>query len=297
MHRRALLRTAGLGGLLGLAGCSATAGSGGDDTASDRGPLTLATATTAYDSGLLDAVIPGFEARFGAAVQTLPRGTGGSLETARNGDCDAVLVHARPLEDQFIREGHGINRRSVMVNDFLVVGPPDDPAGVAGLDPAPAFRAIADAGSTFLSRGDRSGTHIREQRIWEEAGLDPGGDWYQETGQGMGNTLTVAEQMGAYTLTDRGTFLTVREGSLTAHVDRGIDDPPALLRNEYGIIPTNPARHEAAYPLAMAFVGHLTGPARSTIAEFRVDDQRAFRPLGGGEGPDFDQYVPTEWED
>ncbi|MFC6737135.1 molybdenum transporter, partial [Halolamina salina] len=127
-------------------------------------------------------------------------------------------------------------------------------------------------------------------------GVDPGGDWYRETGQGMGDTLAVAEGLGAYTLTDRGTFLTVREGSLTPHVDRGIDDPPALLRNEYAAIPTNPARHDVAYPLAMAFVGHLTGPARSTIAEFRVDGERAFRPLGAREDPNFEQYVPSDWE-
>lgn len=298
MDRRGYLRAVGVGGTLALAGCGAD-GAGG--AATDRQPpstgaLTLATATTAYDSGLLDAVLPGFEETFGASVQMLPRGSGGSLETARNGDADVVLVHARPLEDAFLRAGHGVNRRAVMVNDFLVVGPPEDPAGVAGTDPATAFRAIADAEAPFVSRGDRSGTHIREQRIWDEADVDPGGDWYRETGQGMGNTLTVAEQMSAYTLTDRGTFLTVREGSLTAHVDRGIDDPPALLRNEYAVIPTNPARHDVAYSQSMALVGHLTGPGRSAVEAFRVDGERAFRPLGAGGDPNFGQYVPSDWE-
>ena len=295
MDRRRYLQALGLGGVVAMAGCTAADDANASGGFEGAGTLTLATATTAYDSGLLDAVVPEFEESFGASVRTLPRGTGGSLETARNGDCDVVIVHARPLENSFIREGHGINRRSLMVNDFLLVGPPDDPAGAAGLDPAAAFRAVADA-AAFVSRGDRSGTHIREQRIWEEAGVDPGGDWYRETGQGMGDTLTVAEQMDAYTLTDRGTFLTVREGSLTPHVDRGIDDPPELLRNEYAAIPTNPARHDVAYPLAMAFLGHLTGPARSTIAKFRVDGERAFRPLGAAEKPDFEQYVPTSWE-
>ncbi|WP_049980023.1 substrate-binding domain-containing protein [Halolamina rubra] len=296
MDRRALLRAVGVGGTLALAGC------GGDPDAVNAqgfdgaGTLTLATATTAYDSGLLDAVTPGFEDAFGATVRTLPRGTGGSLETARNGDCDAVLVHARPLEDAFLRAGHGVNRRALMVNDFLVVGPPDDPAGVAGRDPLPAFRAIADSEAPFVSRGDRSGTHIREQALWAQAGVEPGGDWYRETGQGMGNTLTTAEQMGAYTLTDRGTFLTVREGSLTPHVDRGIDDPPALLRNEYAVIPTNPARYNVAYALAMAYLGYLTGPGRAAIEEFRVDGERAFRPLGASPEPDFSQYVPRDWE-
>ncbi|NHX35434.1 MULTISPECIES: substrate-binding domain-containing protein [Halolamina] len=296
MDRRGYLRAVGVGGALTLAGCGGETGAVNAEGFDGAGTLTLATATTAYDSGLLDALVPGFEAAFGATVRTLPRGTGGSLETARNGDCDAVLVHARPLEDAFLRSGHGVNRRALMVNDFLVVGPADDPAGVAGLDPLPAFRAIADAGAPFVSRGDRSGTHIREQQIWERAGVEPGGDWYRETGQGMGNTLTTAEQMGAYTLTDRGTFLTVREGSLTSHVDRGIEDPPSLLRNEYAVIPTNPARHEVAYPPAMALLGYLTGPCRSRIAEFRVDGDRAFRPLGATEDPNFDQYVPRDWE-
>ncbi len=295
MDRRGYLQAVGVGGALALAGC--TGGAGADADGFDgAGTLTLATATTAYDSGLLDAVVPGFEDAFGASVRTLPRGTGGSLETARNGDCDVVLVHARPLEDQFLRSGHGLNRRALMVNDFLLVGPPGDPADAAGLDPAAAFRAVADAEAAFVSRGDRSGTHIREQRIWEAANVEPGGDWYRETGQGMGDTLTIAEQMGAYTLTDRGTFLTVREGSLTPHVDRGIEDPPELLRNEYAVIATNPARYDVSYPLAMAFLGHLTGPARSTIEGFRVDDERAFRPLGAAPEPAFGQYVPSDWE-
>jgi tungstate transport system substrate-binding protein len=295
MDRRGYLQAVGVGGALALAGCTSDVGADTDGF-NEAGTLTIATATTAYDSGLLDAVVPGFEQAFGASVRTLPRGTGGSLETARNGDCDVVLVHARPLEDRFLRSGHGLNRRQLMVNDFLLVGPPGDPADAAGLDPATAFRAIADAEAAFVSRGDRSGTHIREQRIWEEAGVDPGGDWYRETGQGMGDTLTIAEQMGAYTLTDRGTFLTVREGSLTPHVDRGIEDPPELLRNAYAVIPTNPARHDVSYPLGMAFLGHLTGPARSTIEQFRVDGEPAFRPLGAAPEPNFGQYVPSDWE-
>lgn len=306
MDRRSYLRYLGVGGTLSVAGCvdgePAGDGSGSDvagdapGAASSDRTLTLASATTAHDSGLLGALVPAFEEAFDATVRPVVRGSGGALRAARDGDCDVVLVHARPLEDPFLREGAGINRRAVMVNDFLVVGPPDDPADAAGRDPAAAFRAIAEHGATFLSRGDRSGTHVRELRLWDAAGVEPSGRWYRETGQGMGNTLVATQQQGAYTLTDRGTFLTVQdEGALAAHVDRGIEDPPELLRNDYAVIPTNPARHDVAYPLAMAFVGYLTGPARSRIREFRVDGQRAFRPLGPDDDPDFRQYVPSDW--
>ena len=292
MRRRQYVRALGLGGAASLAGCTNRT----EERPSDLGSLTLATATTAYDSGLLPVLNRGYADRFGAAVESVVRGTGASLRTARDGDCDVVLVHARPLEDEFLREGHGITRRRVMVNAFLVVGPPDDPAGVAGEDPLSAFESIADAEATFLSRGDRSGTHIRERRIWDEAGVDPGGEWYLETGQGMGDTLTTAQQSGAYTLVDRGTFLAVGgDGALARHVDAGIDDPPPLLRNEYAVIPVNPARHDAAYPLAMSYVGYLTGPGQSRIEEFRVDGERAFRPLARSVDPDFEQYVPSDW--
>ncbi|WP_299335908.1 substrate-binding domain-containing protein [Haloplanus sp.] len=295
MNRRQYVQALGLGGVVSAAGCS-----GGSETTDatelDR-DLTLATGTTAYDSGLLDEVTPGFEETFGSTVRTVARGTAGSLRTARNGDCDVVLVHARPLENGFLRGGHGLNRRAVMVNDFLVVGPPEDPAGVAGTDPVAAVRAIATETATFLSRGDRSGTHIRERRIWDRAGIDPSGAWYRETGQGMGDTLATAEQIGAYTLTDRGSFLTVSDGDgLVRHVDRGIDDPPPLLRNEYAVIPVNPARHEVAYTMAMAYAGYLTGPAgRSRIDRFRVGGKRAYRPLGTSPEPEFRQYVPSDW--
>lgn len=294
MDRRRYIQVVGAGGMLSLAGCvddSSTADARGvtEDT------LTLATATTAHDSGLLDELTPGFEERFGVRVDTVVRGTGGALRTARDGDCDAVLVHARPLEDEFLRGGHGVNRRRVMVNDFLVVGPPDDPANVADEGPVAAFESIAATEATFLSRGDRSGTHLRERQLWTEAGIGPGGSWYSETGQGMGTTLTIAAQSGAYTLTDRGTFLNVAGDTLVPHVDRGIENPPSLLRNEYAVIPVNPANREVAYPLAMSFVGYLTGPGQSRIDEFRIDGEQAFRPLSLSREPQFGQYVPSDW--
>jgi tungstate transport system substrate-binding protein len=294
MDRRRYLQALGVGGLLSLTGCLGE--SGNSQAASAGGRLTLASGTTAHDSGLLDAVVPGFEDAFGASVRTVARGTSGALQTARDGDCDVVLVHARSLEDEFLRDGDGVNRRALMVNDFLVVGPPDDPAGAAGGDPRSAFAAIADSESTFLSRGDGSGTHVRERRIWTEAGIEPGGSWYRETGQGMGNTLVAASEAGAYTLTDRGTFYNTEADRLAGHVDRGIQDPPPLLRNEYAVIPTNPARHDTAYALAMAFVGYLTGPAQSSIAAFRVDGEQVYRPVADSDAPDFEQYVPSDWE-
>lgn len=294
MDRRHYLQLCGVGGALSLAGCI------NDSSASEEAEvvgktLTLATATTTHDSGVLDELIPGFEERFGANVDTIVRGTGGALQTARDGDCDCVLVHARPLEDAFLQEGYGINRRAVMVNDFLVVGPPDDPANVAGKNPVAAFEAIAAAEATFLSRGDRSGTHLREQQIWNEAGIEPGGTWYSQSGQGMGNTLVMASQTEAYTLVDRGTFLNVAEETLAAHVAHGIEDPPTLLRNEYAVIPVNPAQHDVGYPLSMAFVGYLTGPGRARINEFRVGGEQVFRALGSSQDPAFEQYVPSVW--
>ena len=302
MNRRRYVQALGIGGALSLAGCSGDTGTAEDiDAGADivDEELTLATATTTHDSGLLDALLPGFERTFGASVKTVVRGTGGALRTARNGDCDAVLVHARSLEDEFLREGHGINRRTVMVNDFLIVGPPDDPAGIAGMGPVAALRAIADEKARFLSRGDRSGTHVRERQLWREAGIEPAGTWYSETGQGMGQTLVMANEAGAYTLTDRGTFLTVsaNQEGLVAHVDYGIAEPPPLLRNEYAVIPVNPARHDVAYPLGLSLVGYLTGPGQTHIREFRVAGERAFRPAGLHEEPNFRQYVPSDWRE
>ncbi len=292
MDRRRYLQALGVGSALSVAGCLGDSGS--PDTPVAGQSLTLAAATTVHDSGLLAELSAGFEDTFGGSVAALTRGTGAALRTASDGDCDAVLVHARPLEDEFLRAGHGVNRRAVMVNDFLVVGPPGDPADAAGSDPLAAFRAIADAEAPFVSRGDRSGTHVRERRLWREAGVELAGDWYRETGQGMGRTLLTAAETDAYTLVDRGTFLNTETG-LVAHVDRGVDDPPELLRNEYAVIPVNPARHDVAYVLAMAYVGYLTDFGQDRIEAFRVDGECAFRPLARTENPEFEQYAPSDW--
>lgn len=295
MNRRRYLQIISASGTLSLSGCSSDVSTADDVTMADK-TLTLTTSTTTHDSGLLKELIPGFEELFGSRVETIVRGTGGALRTARDGDCDAVFVHARPLEDHFLRGGYGINRRAVMVNDFLIVGPPDDPAGIARKRPISAFEAISNAEVSFVSRGDRSGTHLRERQLWTEAGIEPHGSWYIETGQGMGNTLLMAAQTDAYTLTDRGTFLNIADNSLVAHVDHGIVDPPPLLRNEYAVIPVNPARHDVAYPQAMAFTGYLTGLGQRHIDEFRVADEQSFRPVALEDEPAFGQYVPRDWE-
>mgnify|MGYP000206371022 CR=1 FL=1 len=303
MDRRGYLGALGVGGALALAGCvddsrgGDTAGAV-DESGDGATTLTLATATTAYDSGLLDAVVPGFERAFGASVRMLPRGTSGSLETARSGDCDVVVVHARPLEDAFLRSGHGLNRRRLMVNDFLLVGPPDDPADAAGLDPAQAFRAVAEAEATFVSRGDNSGTHTKELNLWDAAGTDPGGDWYQETGTGMGEALNVANQQSAYTLSDRGTFISQRsEIDLTILVQGPIEDGPEILANPYGIMAVNPGVHENAnYDLAMAYIGWITSPgAQDAISDYQMNGEQLFYPEAVSEDPNFQQYVPEGW--
>lgn len=300
MNRRRFLQALGTGGLIGTAGClsrsAPTAGTTSTPTVTDDPVLDFGATTTVHDSGLLHALLPGLEASFGVTVKPIIKGSGAMLRTAEDGDVDVVLVHARPLEDRFLEQGYGINRRAVMMNDFLVVGPADDPAEAAGRDPIRAIEAIARSEATFLSRGDRSGTHLRERQLWAEAGLDPGGRWYRETGQGMGETLIAARQLDAYTLSDRGTFLATDTGeALGPIVDRGLSNPPPLLENIYSAIATNPARHDVNYQYAMAAIGYLTGPAQDTIADFRIDGERTFQPIGSTVEPKFDQYVPADW--
>ncbi|ELZ85912.1 molybdate transport protein [Haloferax elongans ATCC BAA-1513] len=267
--------------------------SGSDD--SDNSDIVLATATTAYDTGLLDALHEEFTARFGIRVKTLVQGTGAALRTAADGDADVVIAHAREAEDEFLRAGHGINRRDLMHNDFLVVGPESDPAGVdsVGNDPLAAFQTIAESESLFLSRGDDSGTHRREQSLWERSAATPSGRWYQATGDGMGDTLRQASRRGAYTLVDRGTFHVYGDSiSLDSFVEGPLGGGPELLRNDYGIIPTNPARHDVDYPSAMAYVGFLTGRTGQKIIR-TFGESTLFVPDALDDDPAVDQYGPA----
>lgn len=299
MRRRTFL--AGCAGVSSAFASGCLAGGGGGDAAVLGERLTLTTTTSTYDTGLLGELHEAFEARFGAAVDTVAQGTGAALATGRRGDSDVVMVHARELEDEFISDGYGINRRELMFNDFVIVGPGDDPAGIDALQDAPAaFAAIAEAEAVFVSRGDNSGTHLKELDIWEAAGIDPSGDWYRATGSGMGEVINQADlEAGAYALTDRGTYLAMRATiELEILLDGPIGDGDDLLANPYGIVAVNPGRHEAVnYDLAMAYIGFLTSiDGQRIIEEFEVDGEQLFFPEAVAADPNFQQYVPANWE-
>jgi len=301
MQRRTFLQGVGLAAIASTAGCTQLTGgqteSGGAGVSGET--LTLTTTTSTYDTGLLDEIHPQFEEMYGVTVDAVAQGTGAALETARNGDSDIVMVHARGLEDEFMRNGYGINRRDLMFNDFVIVGPEDDPAGIEGMGSATeALQAIAEAEAAFVSRGDNSGTHTKELNLWEAAGVEPGGDWYQEIGAGMGEALNNANQQGAYTLSDRGTFISQRsEIDLTILVQGPIEGGPEILSNPYGILAVNPAVHEDAnYDLAMAYIGWITSPgAQDAIANYEMNGEQLFYPRALSEDPDFQQYVPEGW--
>lgn len=239
--------------------------------------LRLATTTSTDDSGLLDAILPAFEEANNARVDVVAVGTGQALALGEAGDADVVLVHARSREDEFVAAGHGLYRRDVMYNDFVIAGPPDDPAGISGLPlAADAMARIAASGSTFASRGDDSGTHIKEKGLWETAGEATEGDWYASLGQGMGETLIFANEAGAYTLTDRGTFLSMSSSLpnlviLVGGQSIAENQDPTLL-NPYGVIPVNPAKSDKINAaLAESFVQWITSPAtQEAIGAFGI---------------------------
>jgi len=234
----------------------------------ERQVLRLATTTSTADSGLLDAILPDFEQKYNAKVDIVAVGTGQALKLGENGDADVVLVHARKQEDAFVAAGFGANRRDVMYNDFIVVGPSDDPAGIKDMQKATdAFKAIAAKQATFDARGDGSGTSTKELSIWASTGTTPTAElsWYKSLGQGMGETLTTANEQRAYALSDRGTYLSMRDKlpNLTilvggASIDENKDK--ALL-NPYGVIPVNPAKHPGIKAdLAEQFAAWVTSP-------------------------------------
>jgi tungstate transport system substrate-binding protein len=250
------------------------------------GRLLLATTTSTDNSGLLAAILPDFEEKYGADVEVIAVGTGQAIALGENGDADVILVHARAREDAFIDDGYGVNRQDVMYNDFVIVGPPEDPAGIRGMtDVAAALSQLATAQQPFISRGDDSGTHIKEQGLWEASGVQlieaasikggdstfvkPDGEWYQSVGQGMGATLTVADEQLAYTLSDRATYLArTLEGTDLEILVEG----DSRLFNPYGVIAVNPELHPTVNAAgAQAFVEWLTSvTTQQMIAEFGV---------------------------
>lgn len=242
--------------------------------------IVLASTTSVDNSGLLQAILPGFTKTTNISVKVLAQGTGQALDTARRGDADLVLVHDPEAEAKFIGEGHGINRRQIAWNDFIIVGPKSDPAHIAGgHDALAALKAIAAAKAAFVSRGDRSGTNALELRLWKAADLNPkadGGGWYKDIGGGMGQALNAAAAMPAYTLSDRGTWLSFKnKGPLVI----SIEGDPHLI-NRYDVIELNPAKHgDRNLAAAKILADWLVSPAgQAAIGGYRVGGETLFNP-------------------
>ena len=240
----------------------------------------MASTTSTEQSGLFRHLLPAFTARTGIQVRVVAQGTGQALKSGINGDVDLLFVHDKAREEQFVADGFGLARRDVMFNDFVLIGPQADPARIAGgKDVATALAAVARSASPFASRGDNSGTHAAELRFWKQAGVDPkagSGNWYRETGSGMGPTLNVAAQMSAYTISDRGTWLNFRNRADLAILVQG----DQRLFNQYGVIVVNPARHpHVKKDLAQQFADWIVSrEGQETIASYKIGGQPLFFP-------------------
>ncbi|NPV60798.1 MAG: solute-binding protein [Actinobacteria bacterium] len=245
----------------------------------ERAELILATTTSTQDSGLLDEWIPMFEKDNPYSVKVIAVGSGEAMQMGRDGECDVMLVHSPSAEEQMVAEGYAVDRRAVMHNDFLIVGPASDPAGVKGAaSAAEAFAAIYGARSRFISRGDESGTHTKELSIWKKAGIEPQGEWYVESGKGMGDTLRIASEDGAYTLADRGTYLSMKD---ELDLEVLCEGDPALFNN-YHVMNVNPEKWpDVNYEGAKAFNDFcVSAEAQEFLDEFGVDEygQQLFYP-------------------
>ncbi len=237
--------------------------------------LRIATTTSTEQSGLLAAILPVFEKATGYKCEVVAVGTGASLKIGEKGDCDLVIVHARALEDAFMAAGFGAERKDLMYNDFVVLGPAKDPAGVGKTKNAKdAFAAISKSTAGFVSRGDNSGTHTKEKDIWKAAGIVPTGAWYKEAGQGMSQCIMMAEQMGAYTLADRGTWLAMKDKSTLKILSEG----DKVYFNPYGVITVNPAKWPGVNVAgAKALMDWLVGPeGRKLIAGYKIGGEQCF---------------------
>lgn len=238
--------------------------------------LRLSTTTSTENSGLLKVLLPVFEKKHNCKVDVVAVGTGKALKLAEAGDVDVTLVHARALEDAFVSAGYGVNRRDVMYNDFIIIGPAKDPAGVQSAKSAvEGFRRIAGANALFISRGDESGTHQKEKELWKAAGAKPSGALYLESGQGMGEVIIMATERRGYTLADRGTFNAYRHGRSDLKI---VFQGEKGLFNPYGVIAVNPKRHpHIKFDLAMRFVEFMTGSeGQQIISGFKVHGEPVF---------------------
>ncbi len=238
--------------------------------------LKMSTTTSTQDSGLLRILLPPFEKKNNCKVDVIAVGTGQALKIGEAGDVDVVFVHARKLEDKFVADGFGVNRRDVMYNDFVVIGPKTDPAGIArAKSAAEALKMIAAKQASFVSRGDKSGTHLKERDLWQAAGVVSKGSWYIEAGQGMGPVITMATERRAYTLADRGTYNAFRGGKTDLVIlfqgEKGFFNP-------YGVIAVNPRKFpHVKYDLAMRFIDYVTGPeGQRIIADYRQHGEPVF---------------------
>ena len=271
MHtRRTLIAIAAIGTLLLAAHPS---------LAQDKSIIVSSTTST-QDSGLFGHILPLFKSKTGIDVKVLSQGTGQALDTGRRGDADVVFVHAKSAEEKFLTEGFGVKRFPVMYNDFVLIGPKSDPAGIKGSkDVAAALKTIKDKGAPFISRGDKSGTHIAEINLWKIAGIDIAADkgpWYKEIGQGMGAALNTASASNAYVLTDRGTWLSFKNrGDLIVAVEGD-----KRLFNQYGVMLVNPAKHPTVKKeLGQQFIDWLISPeGHKAIADYKINGKQLFYP-------------------
>jgi tungstate transport system substrate-binding protein len=240
--------------------------------------MVLATTTSTRDTGLLDYLVPIFEKKYNTSVKVISVGTGEAIEMGKRGDADVLLVHSPSQEKAFVDSGFGINRKDVMYNEFFIVGPKDDPAKISGqVDAQTAMKKLADAKATFISRGDKSGTHTKELALWSKYSVKPQGEkWYMESGQGMGDTLTMAAEKGAYTLVDSGTWFAFEDKVNLKVVVKGDKD----LFNPYGVIAVNPAKYPNIHnKAANAFIDFITSAeGQKVIAGFKKNGKQLFTP-------------------
>jgi tungstate transport system substrate-binding protein len=270
LHRRTLIATAALGALL----FAAPQGYAQDKS------IVVASTTSTQDSGLFDYLLPLYKQKTGVTVKVVAQGTGQALDTGRRGDADVVFVHAKSAEMKFLSEGQGVKRYPVMYNDFVLIGPKSDPAGIKGMkDVAKAMQTIKDKQAPFISRGDRSGTHIAELALWKDASIDiekDKGPWYKSIGQGMGAALNTAGAGNAYVLSDRGTWIHFKNKGDLAIVVEG----DKRMFNQYGVMLVNPEKHpNVKKELGQQFIDYLVSPqGQKDIANYKIDGQQLFYP-------------------